>query len=308
LEASELAEQKTRAALDRALMTSILEGMDVAQRCPICNATARAIADHPEATLHRCLRCTHCFSALKADHGEQYGLHYYEEEHKRWFENPNVGLFKRISDAILRDQKVHTVLDVGCGKGDFLRYVARVRPDLTLTGIELTDVPPTSGIRFIKGNVLTTPVEGIFDVVVSLAVIEHVSEVRAFARRLADLCRPGGLICVMTVNEASLLYDLVRGLRTIGFPLGFNRLYSGHHVHHFTARSLAELLQSEHLVRERAFMHNGLLAATDVPASSPLARGVLRAGVAGVMALGWFTGRMYLQTAVYRKPDDGPGS
>ena len=279
----------------------MLVSSDVAPKCPVCDTLAPVMGNHPDAILHRCRRCTHCFSVLKGKQREQYSAQYYEEEHRRWFENPNFGLFERITALILRGGETRSVLDVGCGMGDFLRYLAKVQPGLALTGIELTDVPPAAGIRFYKGDILTTPIEGHFDVVVSLAVIEHVSEVRAFARRLVSLCRPGGLICVMTVNEASLLYDLARGLQWLGHPQGFNRLYSRHHVNHFTVRSLAELLGREGLTPERVFMHNGLLAATDIPASSRLVGGILRVGVGAIMALGWACGRMYLQTAIYRR-------
>jgi len=286
-------------------MGSMFADSDRAAQCPVCDAPTRVMGDHPDAILHRCPRCTHCFSVLKTKQGEQYGLHYYEEEHRRWFDNPNLRLFERIAGFILRDGKTRSVLDVGCGRGDFLRYLAAARPGLALTGIELTDVPPTAGIRYLKGSVLTTRVDGLFDAVVSLAVIEHVTEVRAFARRLVELCQPGGLICAMTVNEASLLYDIARGFRRLGFPLAFDRLYSLHHVNHFTVRSLGELLAREQLASERVFTHNGLLAATDIPARSPFARGILRLGVGAIMALGWACGRMYLQTAVYRKPGAG---
>lgn len=286
-------------------MGSTLAAPDSASQCPVCDASARIMGYHPDAVLYRCHRCTHCFSVLKTKQGEQYGLDYYEEEHRRWFENQNFRLFERIAGFIPRDGKPRSVLDVGCGRGDFLRYLAAARPGLALTGIELTDVPPAEGIRYLKGSVLTTRVDGLFDAVVSLAVIEHVTEVKAFARRLAELCRPGGLICVMTVNEDSLLYDIARGFRRLGFPLAFDRLYSLHHVNHFTVRSLGELLAREQLEPVRVFTHNGLLAATDIPARSQFARGILRLGVGAIMALGWACGRMYLQTAVYRKPGDG---
>src|SRR5262245_19531719 len=103
-----------------------------------------------------------------------------------------------------------------------------------------------------EGDAVTTRIDGSFDVVVSLAVIEHIPDVRAFAGRLVEFCRPGGVICVMTINEASVLYALARAARRVGVPLAFNRLYKRHHVQHFTTRSLVELFRCEHVVLERA--------------------------------------------------------
>ena len=200
------------------------------------------------------------------------------------------------------------MLDVGCGRGDFLHYLRRTYSGLTLTGIELTEPPAVEGIRFLKGDAVTTHVDGSFDVVVSLAVIEHIPDVKAFARRLVELCRPGGVICVMTINEASVLYGLARAARRVGVPLAFNRLYKRHHVQHFTTRSLAELFRRERVVLERAFTHNGMLAATDIPVSSRVVDAGLRGSVALIMAAGWACRRMYLPTAFVERRTRRKGS
>jgi len=270
--------------------------------CPICSSAARFMGDHPEASLFRCATCSHCFSVPNSPNkAEEYGDGYFEDEHRRWFENPNFWLFDRIARIIPGDGCTRRVLDVGCGRGDFLRYIARCRPDLQLTGIDLAAAPPAEGIRFLKGDILTTKIDERFDVVVCLAVIEHVGDIRTFAERLIELTRPGGYVCVMTVNEASVLYWLARTLRRAGFTLAFDRLYSKHHLHHFTAKSLARLFDRPELNLQTAYLHNGLLAATDVPASSAAIAHALRVGVAGVMAVGWLLRRMYLQTVVYQK-------
>ena len=271
--------------------------------CPICEARAGFMAAHPECALYRCTSCGHAFSDTQVVAGvEQYDDHYYDKDHQRWFENPNIGLFARIAAMIPNEREFSRVLDVGCGRGDFLRYLARARPGLALTGIDVAKLEPSESIRFLRGDILSASLGESFDIVVSLAVIEHVADVRKFARRLRELCRPGGLIVVMTVNEASLMYWLARTLRHVGFSRAFDRLYGQHHVNHFTQNSLRALWTSRNLQPLRHFTHNGLLAATDIPASSMLSAFVLRCGVAGIMVAGKILNRMYLQTAVYRNP------
>src|SRR5437899_12971668 len=101
----------------------------------------------------------------------------------------------------------------------------------------------------------------------------------------------------MTINEASVLYGLARAARRVGVPLAFNRLYKRHHVQHFTTRSLAELFRRERVVLERAFTHNGLLAARDILVSSREVDAGLRGSVALIMAAGCACRRMYRRTA-----------
>jgi 2-polyprenyl-3-methyl-5-hydroxy-6-metoxy-1,4-benzoquinol methylase len=139
---------------------------------------------------------------------------------------------------------------------------------------------------------------GQFDAIVSLAVIEHIADVTGFVKRLRSAVRPGGEVVTMTVNESSLLYRLARASRPIA-PIAFNRLYSAHHLQHFTRRSLAALLQSHGLRLECAWTHNMPLAAIDIPAQG-VAGGILRAGMGGVCAVGAITGSAYLQTVVAR--------
>ena len=175
--------------------------------CPICQAAACFMAAHPEADIYRCKCCTHAFSDPGSmPQQESYDPDYYGDTHRRWFEHPNTALFERITALIPAGA---SVLDVGCGRGDFLRHVHRNRPDVQLTGIDYSP-NQDKNIRFLQGDAFELEIRDRFDVVVSLNVIEHVSDCVAFANRLRELTKPGGTIAIMTVNESSILYGLAR--------------------------------------------------------------------------------------------------
>ena len=268
--------------------------------CSVCGGASRLMARHADGDLYRCSACTHCFSDPNLTDLPTYSPEYFEIEHQRWFANPNVGLFAAIAAAFPRGA---SVLDAGCGRGDFLRFVRSTRPDLALTGIDLSLNQDVSGIRFLHGDFLETPIDRQFDAVVSLQVIEHVTDIRAFVERLRALTKTTGTITVSTVNESSLLYGLARTGNRIGVPLAFNRLYSRQHLHHFTTRSLRTLLERGGLRIESEMTHNAPLAAIDIPVSSRVADAILRSGMWLVCKMGDATRRAYLQTITCRNID-----
>jgi SAM-dependent methyltransferase len=266
--------------------------------CAVCGSPAEFMAKHPEADLYRCPACTHCFSDPASVEPQSYTADYFDEAHRRWFAHPDVALFDAISAGLPGRA---SVLDVGCGPGNFLRHLRRVRSDLELTGIDLAPNRETPGIRFYQGDFQTFPLDGPYDAVVSLAVIEHVADVRRFVERLHALTRTGGTATVMTLNESSLLYVLARAGKRLGVGLAFDRLYSRHHLHHFTRSSLRRLIESHGFRVEADMTHNAPLAAIDIPVSSRLADVVLRSGMFAVCQAGAAIGRAYLQTVTCRK-------
>jgi 2-polyprenyl-3-methyl-5-hydroxy-6-metoxy-1,4-benzoquinol methylase len=277
-------------------------------KCPICDCPSPFYARHPEADLYRCQKCGHRFSVLSSqDCVESYGRDYFEQSHRNWFNHPNHELFRKIGKFIAADPTVRSVMDVGCGQGALLRYLKGCnRKQFTLTGIDLASNLPEVDIDFVVGDVITIPLHRRFDVVVSLAVIEHIADVHAFAGRLHDLCGSGGRLIVMTLNDGSVLYGVARALRYLGFTLPFNRLYSRHHVHHFTRHSLTRLLERHGFSIEKVILHNAPLAAIDIPISSRVVGRVLRLAIAAIFAAGRLVGRTYLQTVVCRRIDNPP--
>ena len=159
-------------------------------------------------------------------------------------------------------------------------------------------MPPEDQILFRRGDFLTYEFKETFDAVVSLSTIEHVPDVQLFVKRLGQLCRPGGMVFIMTPNDRSLLYEAARPLFALGVRAPFERLYSRHHLHHFNKTSLKRLMEQHGLPIDERFDHNIPLAAVDIPPVSRVQRAIFFLGVIVTFAFGKLTGRTYLQTLV----------
>jgi 2-polyprenyl-6-hydroxyphenyl methylase / 3-demethylubiquinone-9 3-methyltransferase len=99
-----------------------------------------------------------------------------------------------------------TALDVGCGAGLLCEPLARL--GAKVTGIdaapEVIDVArdhaAAMGLEIDYRNAAVEAIEGQFDLVTCMEVIEHVAEPGAFLRSLARRLAPGGLLVLSTPN------------------------------------------------------------------------------------------------------------
>ena len=207
--------------------------------CPVCSAPAPFAYLHPEARLFRCGNCTHTFSDLRSiRHPETYTAQYYEEVHRNWFANPNFELFDWIERHI--PASAHSIVDIGCGRGQFLDYLLTKRPGVRLVGVDMSLNESRNGVEFYQGDVLDFNL-GQFDAVVNMATIEHLPDATAFIRMVRGLCSSQGVVITMTIDDNGLLYRAARLGRMVGVSLAFDRLYTAHHLQHFNRKSLAEL-------------------------------------------------------------------
>jgi 2-polyprenyl-3-methyl-5-hydroxy-6-metoxy-1,4-benzoquinol methylase len=233
---------------------------------------------------------------------EKYSEDYYEEAHRNWFAHPNMQLFRWIEGQLPKTMR--SLVDIGCGRGQFLDFLRGQRPDILLVGVDLSSNADRNGIAFHCGSALELDL-GKFDAVVSLATIEHVADANGFAARLYSLCSPGGVVFVMTLDDSSLLYRIARVARQFGMPLAFDRLYSAHHFHHFTHKSLSLLLELNGLKIRQTLRHSVPVRAIDVPIQNFVFRPLVLAAAATLLAAGDLTGWSYLQTIVAVRPADG---
>src|SRR4029078_4053149 len=99
-----------------------------------------------------------------------------------------------------------TALDVGCGAGLLAEPLARL--GAKVTGIDASpDVIAVAqehaaagglDIHYVAGDVQL--LDGQFDLITSLEVIEHVADPAAFITALANRLAPGGLLILSTPN------------------------------------------------------------------------------------------------------------
>lgn len=257
----------------------------------------------PRLRLFRCRGCSHAFTVLPKESQETYDDAYFREVHRNWFEHPNLGLFDRVLEEASRrlDGRPLRILDVGCGKGDFLRRAAATRPGSVLVGIDLVE-NEHPGIRFVRGDIYEAAIPERFNLITNFAVIEHVDDPRRYVAKLHELLEPGGFLVTMTINDGSLIYRIGRVLERIGVRVVHDRVYDPHHLQHYTSRSLRALLEGVGLETVAHRRHNYPIQAVDVPPSPPLLEGVFRAAVAVLFFVSGPIGLGISQTVVSRRP------
>ncbi|MBU6149206.1 MAG: methyltransferase domain-containing protein, partial [Verrucomicrobia bacterium] len=140
----------------------------------------------------------------------------------------------------------------------------------------------------------------VFTAVTSLAVIEHISDIKEFTRLLRGFIARDGLCIITTLNEDSIIYGFAKKMSKIGWKAPFLRLFSRHHRHHFTIHSLKTLLEVSGFKVEKHFTHNFPLQAVDFDRKGGLHDLLIYVGLAVFFVLGQFTGKAFLQTIVSR--------
>ena len=110
-----------------------------------------------------------------------------------------------LREVLKRLQANLKLLDVGCGSGwlsiELAKYGQVTGIDFSRKVIhELQTTHPS--IRWIAGDFLSVDLaENAYDVVTCLETIAHVPDQEAFAQRIADVIRPGGVLLLTTQNE-----------------------------------------------------------------------------------------------------------
>ena len=237
--------------------------------CCLCRNPGSAALESAALKLYRCGSCGHVFKDLKKDEQEKYPDRYFSEEHKNWFNNPDYPLFEFIHNGILslKGKGPLRVLDAGCGKGDFLRYLRSENPALELYGIDLAD-NSHPGITFFSGDIMENDLGMKFDVITNLAVIEHLDAPSLFVKKMKGLLAPGGVLFTVTDNDDGMVYAIARILNKIGINAPYGRLYATHHLQCFSNRSLKLLMEANGLKTLIHKRHNHPVAAVDYPKSN----------------------------------------
>lgn len=268
--------------------------------CPICSTKTEVEHDLGDAFLHNCRVCNHRHSVIKENINEEYDDEYYIEKHKNWFNNPDTALYAKIV-SLLSKRKVSSLLDIGCGNGNLLKYIKSRLEKLQLTGIDLSSVQGFDDVRIINQSFLEYEWPEKYDAITSLATIEHIAEVSEFVTKVHGKLKKGGTFFVMTMNDDSILYRAARILRALGLRKAFKRLYDKHHLNHFSHHSLKKLLKQKGFSIEKSYLHDAPLKSLDIEHSNKTEYALNKFAVLVLFLIGRVTQKTYLQSIVATK-------
>jgi 2-polyprenyl-3-methyl-5-hydroxy-6-metoxy-1,4-benzoquinol methylase len=148
--------------------------------------------------------------------------------------------------AVLQDLRPRQIFELGCGNGSVAAKMADLAPvtaiDTSETGIAVArDHHP--GPRFEVGSAYDDLASrfGRFPVVVSLEVVEHLFDPRAYAETVFDLLEPGGAAVISTPYHGYLknLALAVSGR----MDEHFTALWDGGHIKFWSEATLTQLLR-----------------------------------------------------------------
>jgi len=217
------------------------------KNCSIC-ASADVVIHLKKDNVGVIYRCRSC------------GLFYRDASNQPKFEDPTVAIWGKKRYNIQRVEKEElqlndyrkilpvlsclssekrTVLEIGCGTGNFLKLlyndgwdkVIGLEPSHTYSEIACQEVPAATVINtFLKDAKFT---DGFFDAIIMLHVIEHIEDPAAELKVIHRVLKPTGILVIETPRFDTIWFKLLRGRERSIIP---------EHIFLFTTESLKKLL------------------------------------------------------------------
>lgn len=156
-----------------------------------------------------------------------------------------------------------TIVDMGCGTGDALEALApfakrligvdQSTEMLTLAEERLRYCNKKNQITFVHGNIVDVDIQEQVDVVLSMLVLHHLSDINSVFERIKTMLRKGGRFIVLDMQAHSQL-ELQRNMGHV--HLGFERSFLEDIAlkHQFSIHSWYDINKSEEAVGPALFL------------------------------------------------------
>ena len=270
--------------------------------CPICKNKIKQKTKLKFVSLYFCNKCKHRFTGKKSIIiPEKYKKEYFSKTHSNWFENPDYVLFNSLVNFLRRNfSKNFTVLDVGCGNGNFLKYLSKEFDNISLTGIDHLKNKKNKKINFLQGDIEKNKNLKKYDLVLSNMVIEHIEDVGKFVLLQKKLCKKDGYIINITINESSFLYKVSRFLNFLKISKPMEMLYDKHHLNHFSVYSLKSLYKKKNMKNSIVELSQFNLHALTLPSKNFLIKNLLKLSILTIYQIEKFLKNTNQQTIIYK--------
>ena len=155
------------------------------------------------------------------------------------------------------------VLEVGCGAGGMAKAIKFYRPDLDVSGIDISKKAinqarkDSSGVKFSQGNAYKLPFKDkSFDAVLMFDLLEHLDDPLKSLLEIRRVLKPDGIFSAFVPIEGSIfsIHKLIDKL----FGFTPKKKYAGH-IQQFTLSDLLTLLGKTDLkfIRKRYYGYLG---------------------------------------------------
>jgi 2-polyprenyl-3-methyl-5-hydroxy-6-metoxy-1,4-benzoquinol methylase len=208
--------------------------------------------------VHRCADCSHRF--LFTTEAEQGAI-------ESGYDHAYVGFrrddkFSRRIREELRERFLPRVppparvLDVGCGNGEFIAAAREFGYEAE--GVDISEdsarLCAARGVKSHRGDFLTFPFEGRYDLVTMWDVLEHLRSPGEFVARAESLLSERGVLALKVPGYGALNFPLVRAHNRLARVI----LKAPNHVQYFNRESLQRLLALSSLGRVEWLEMRGL--------------------------------------------------
>jgi 2-polyprenyl-3-methyl-5-hydroxy-6-metoxy-1,4-benzoquinol methylase len=233
--------------------------METLSHCPICNSSTFTqylscedyTVSHETFNIVKCGGCGFLFTNPRPKQDE-IGKYYQSEDYishsgtKKGLIN---SIYHRVRNYTIKNKfkiiqqyvsKDVSLLDIGCGTGEFLNY-CNLQGWKTV-GIEPSDTGRAAGIRnyglsiFLEQHLQVFQPNSV-DVITMWHVLEHVHELKSRIQQIKSLLKPGGYAFIAVPNHLS--YDAA----------SYNRFWAAYdvprHLYHFDIQTITKLFEQE---------------------------------------------------------------
>lgn len=142
------------------------------------------------------------------------------------------------------------VLELGCGAGQFIREIKKIRPELDCYGCDISQhaiaiaKQANDGVSYGLSDENKSPYEdNFFDAVLIFDVLEHVANPDLILSEVNRVLKSGGVFYSFVPCEADVL-SFWNLLHKLGLKRELTKMYAGH-TNKFTRKGLISLVQSQ---------------------------------------------------------------